>query len=57
LGIGGSYSPLLLVVKADPASAVIDELAENQKYGHQLVVPDEDLGDYPEDGRHYGPSR
>ena len=31
----------------------IDELAENEKYGHQIIVDDADLGDYPEDERHY----
>ena len=54
--IGGSYSPLFLVVEADSVQDAIDELAENSKFGHHIVVPDEDLGDYPEDERHYGPS-
>lgn len=54
--IGGSYWPVFLVVEADSVSDAIDELADNKKYGHQIVVPDEDLGDYPEDERHYGPS-
>lgn len=40
----------------DPASDAIDELADNEKFGHHIVVPDSDLGDYPEDDRHYGPS-
>ena len=26
---------------------------DNETYGHQLHVPDEDLGDYPENDRHY----
>lgn len=34
----------------------IDELADNKRYGHQIVVRDEDLSDYPENERHYGPS-
>lgn len=51
--LGGSYWPLFLIVEADTISDAIDELAENEKYGHQIVVADEDLGDYPEDARHY----
>ena len=54
--IGGSYSSLYLVIVADSMSDAIDELAENEKYGHQIVVADEDLGDYPEDDRHYSGS-
>jgi hypothetical protein len=56
LEIGGSYWPLLLVVEADSVSDAIDELADHEKFGHHIVVPPEDLGDYPEDERHYGPS-
>ena len=56
LELGGSYWPLFLVVEADTISDAIDELAENEKYGHQIVVPDADLGDYPEDDRHYSGS-
>ena len=56
LEIGGSYSPLFLVVEADSAADAIDELADNEKYGHHVVVSDEDLGDYAEADRHYGPS-
>lgn len=55
LEIGGSYWPLFLVVEADSVSDAIDELADNEKYGHHIVVPHEDLGDYPEDERRYGP--
>ncbi len=51
--IGGSYSPLFLIVEADSVCDAIDELADHEKYGHQIVVADEDLGDYPEDTRHY----
>lgn len=54
--IGGSYWPLFLIVEADSVSDAIDELADDEKYGHQIVVADEDLGDYSEDDRHYGPS-
>lgn len=54
--IGGSYWPLFLIVEADSVSDAIDELADNEKYGHNIVVADEDLGDYAEDDRHYGPS-
>ncbi len=56
LEIGGSYWPLFLVVEADSVTDAIDELADNEKYGDHIVVPDADLGDYPEDERHYGPS-
>jgi hypothetical protein len=51
--LGGSYSPLFLIVEADSVCDAIDELAENEKFGHQIVVADSDLGDYPEDDRHY----
>jgi len=51
--IGGSYWPLFLVVEADTITDAIDELAENEKYGHNIVVEDADLGDYPEDDRRY----
>ena len=51
--IGGSYNPLFLIVEADNMSDAIDELAENEKYGHNIIVASEDLGDYPEDDRHY----
>lgn len=54
--IGGSYWPLFLIVEADSVQDAIDELAENDKYGHNIVVADEDLGDYPEADRHYRPS-
>ncbi len=51
--IGGSYTPLFLVVEADTISDAIDELSDNEKYGHQIHLPEADLGDYPEDDRHY----
>ncbi len=51
--IGGSYTPLLLVVEADTLSDAIDELSDDPTFGHLIHVPDEDLGDYPEDDRHY----
>ena len=51
--LGGSYTPLFLIVEADNLCDAIDELAENEKYGHQIIVDDADLGDYPEDERHY----
>lgn len=56
LEIGGSYWPLFLIVEADSVSDAIDELADHEKYGHHIVVPSEDLSDYPEDERHYGAS-
>src|SRR3954447_4250327 len=51
--IGGSYTPLWLVIEADNISDAIDELSDDPTYGHQLHVPESDLGDYPEDDRHY----
>jgi hypothetical protein len=54
--IGGSYSPLFLIVEADSVCDAIDELADHEKYGHNIVVADEDLGDYAEDDRHYSGS-
>ena len=56
LEIGGSYDPTFLVAEADTVSDAIDTLADHEQYGHLIAVPDEDLGDYPEDERHYGPS-
>ena len=56
LEIGGSYSPLFLIVEADSASDAIDELADNERYGHNIVVDAEDLGDYDPESCHYGPS-
>ena len=53
LELGGSYSSLYLVVEADSMCDAIDELSDNETYGHQIHVSAEDLGDYPEDSRHY----
>jgi hypothetical protein len=53
LEIGGSYTPLFLVVEADNVCDAIDELSDNETYGHQIHVPDSDLSDYPEDDRRY----
>jgi hypothetical protein len=53
LELGGSYSSLYLVVEADSMSDAVDELSDNETYGHLIHVPNEDLGDYPEDARHY----
>lgn len=54
--IGGSYSSLYLVIEADSMCDAIDELADNEKYGHLIIVADEDLDDYPEEDRHYSGS-
>lgn len=51
--IGGSYVPLFLVIEGDTISDVIDELSDNERYGHQIHVSDADLSDYPEDERDY----
>jgi hypothetical protein len=53
LELGGSYTSLFLIVEADSISDAIDELSDNETYGHQIHVLDSDLGDYPEDDRHY----
>ncbi len=51
--LGGSYSPIFLVVEAGTVSDAIDELSDDKTYGHRIHVPDSDLGDYPEDDRHH----
>ncbi len=51
--IGGSYSPLWLVVEADSITDAIDELSDDKTFGPQIHVPESDLGDYPEEDRHY----
>lgn len=51
--IGGSFTPLFLVVEADNVSDAVDELSDDPTYGPQIHVPDEELGDYPEDERRY----
>jgi len=56
LEIGGSYTPLFLIVEADSVQNAIEELSESEQYSHLITVDDGDLGDYPEDERHYGPS-
>jgi hypothetical protein len=53
LEIGGNYTPLFLVVEADTISDAIDELSDNETYGHEIHVPDSDLHNYSEDDRHY----
>ncbi len=53
LELGGSYTPLFLIVEADSMSDAIDELSDDATYGHQLHVPDSDLSDYPENDRHF----
>jgi hypothetical protein len=53
LELGGSYSSVYLVVEADSMSDAVDELSDNETYGHLIHVPNEDLGDYPEDARHF----
>jgi hypothetical protein len=56
LEIGGSYTPLFLIVEADSAQDAIDELADNEKYGHNIVVDEADLDDYDPESCIYGPS-
>ena len=54
--IGGSYSSICLIVEAGSMSDAIDELADSEKYGHHIVVEDDNLDDYDLDSCHYGPS-
>ena len=56
LEIGGCYAPLFLIVEADSASDTIDELADSEKYGHHIVVSEDELNDYDPETCHYGPS-
>ena len=46
---------MFLIVEADSVQDAIDELADDEKYGHLITVADEDLGDYDPDDCHYGP--
>ena len=55
LEIGGSYSPLFLIVEADNVTDAIDELADSETLGHHIVVADEDLSAYDPESSHYGP--
>ena len=54
--IGGSYFPLFLIVEADTMQDAIDELADNEKFGHNIVVANENLADYDAETCNYGPS-
>lgn len=56
LEIGGSYCPLFLIVEVDTIQDAIDELADNEKYGHNIIVPEGDLADYDAETCNYGPS-
>lgn len=56
LEVGGSYTPLFLILEADSACDAINELAANERYGHNIVVEDDYLDDYPEEDRHYSDS-
>lgn len=56
LELGGSYTPLFLVVEADSMSDAIDELSDNERFGPQIHVDDQSLLDYPEDERQYDSS-
>jgi hypothetical protein len=51
--LGGSYTATYLVVEADSMSDAVDELSDSELFGHQIHVTDSDLGDYPENERHY----
>lgn len=56
LEVGGCYTPLFLVVEADSVSDAIDELADDEQYGHHIVVDEANLGDYDLESCHFGPS-
>jgi len=56
LEIGGSYTPLFLIVEADCVQDAIDELADNDAHCHHIIVADEDLADYDPETCNYGPS-
>lgn len=51
--IGGSYAPLFLIVEADSIQDAIDVLADDEKYGHNINVPPEDMADYDEENAEY----
>lgn len=50
------FCPLFLVVEGDSVADAIDDLASHPLFAHHVVVPEADLGDYPEEDRHYGPN-
>ena len=54
--IGGSYSAHYLIVEADSMCDAIDELADNEKHGHNIVVEEDRLSDYDPDSCPCGPS-
>jgi hypothetical protein len=55
LSIGGGFVPLFLIVEADSVSDAIDELADSEEWGHEIVVAAADLGDYdPETAEYSG---
>lgn len=55
LSIGGGFTPLFLIVEADSVSDAISELADSEEWGHEIVVADDDLGDYdPETAEYSG---
>jgi hypothetical protein len=56
LEIGGSHSPVYLIAEADGLDDAIDVLADDEKYGHNIVVSDDDLDDYDLNDCHFGPS-
>lgn len=56
LEIGGSRTPLLLIVEAGSVGDTVEKLAENDCYGHHIVVDDDRLADFPEGLRYYARS-
>ena len=56
LSIGGGFTPLFLIVEADSISDAISELADSEEWGHEIVVADDDLGDYDPESAEYSGS-
>lgn len=51
--LGGSYWSTFLIAEGEYSSDAIDVLCDDQTYGHQIWVSDEDAKDYQEDQREY----
>ena len=55
LEIGGSYTPLFVIVEADSVTDAIDEIADSDKHGHHILVADDNLFDYDPESCHSPP--
>ncbi|TWU08880.1 hypothetical protein CA54_41190 [Symmachiella macrocystis] len=56
LEISGSRTPLFLIVEAGSVGDAVEKLAENDCYGHHIIVDDDCLDGFPEGQRYYGQS-